>query len=126
MVESASSRPAASGVGGSPQKITKGKRRQSATNPRRPPSSFALVLAFRHEGREMLNEHIRIVLKDVMDDRGKRLDVNVRPVSAALLQVIPEGGEGLRRATLGTTQRGGRSPLMWEGYAHANSSEVGI
>ena len=41
----------------------------------------------------MLDEHLGVVLKDVMDGKGKRLGVNVRPVLAAELQVIAEGLE---------------------------------
>jgi hypothetical protein len=44
--------------------------------------SIALALAFRYEGREIPDEHVGVVLKDVMDDRGKRLDVNVQPLLA--------------------------------------------
>jgi hypothetical protein len=41
----------------------------------------------------MLNERLGIVLKDVMNGKGKRLRVNVRPVLAAKLQVIAESLE---------------------------------
>jgi hypothetical protein len=50
--------------------------------------SLALALAFRDEGREMLDEHLGVVLKDVVDGKGKRLGRNVCPVLAAELQVI--------------------------------------
>ena len=35
-----------------------------------------------------------IVLKDVMDGKGKRLEINVRPVLAAEFQIILEVLEG--------------------------------
>ena len=41
----------------------------------------------------MLDELRGIALKDVVDGNGKRLGINVRPVLAAELEVIPEGGE---------------------------------
>ena len=41
----------------------------------------------------MLDELLGIALKDVMDGKGKRLSINVRPVLAAELQVISEGLE---------------------------------
>jgi hypothetical protein len=41
----------------------------------------------------MLNERVGVVLKNVMDGKGKRLEVNVCPVLATELQIIPEGGE---------------------------------
>ena len=41
----------------------------------------------------MLNEHVGVVLKDVMDGKGKRLEINVRPVLATKLQIILEGRE---------------------------------
>jgi hypothetical protein len=66
------------------------KRRGSLTNPRRPPSSLARL---HHVGREMLDKLVGIALQDVVDGKGKRLGRNVRPVLAAELQVIAEGGE---------------------------------
>jgi hypothetical protein len=39
----------------------------------------------------MLNEHVGVVLKNVMDGKGKRLEINVRPVFAAEFQIILEG-----------------------------------
>jgi hypothetical protein len=41
----------------------------------------------------MLNERLGIVLKDVMDGKGERLEINVCPVLATKLQIIPKGGE---------------------------------
>jgi hypothetical protein len=53
------------------------KRRGSLTNPRRSPSSLALL---HHVGREMLDKLLGIALKDVVDGKGKRLGINVRSV----------------------------------------------
>jgi hypothetical protein len=44
-------------------------------------------------GRELGNERRGVVLKDVMDGKSKRLRVNVRPVLATELEVIPESLE---------------------------------
>ena len=41
----------------------------------------------------MLHEHVGVVLKNVMDGKGKRLEINVRPVLAAEFQIILEGRE---------------------------------
>ena len=41
----------------------------------------------------MLHEHIGVVLKDVMDGKGKRLEINVRPVLATEFQIVLEGRE---------------------------------
>ena len=41
----------------------------------------------------MLDEHVGVVLKNVMDDKGKRLEINVRPVLATEFQIVLEGGE---------------------------------
>jgi hypothetical protein len=41
----------------------------------------------------MLNEHVGVVLKDVVNGKGKRLEINVRPVLAAEFQIILEGRE---------------------------------
>jgi hypothetical protein len=41
----------------------------------------------------MLNEHVGVVLKDVVDGKGKRLEINVRTVLAAEFQIILEDRE---------------------------------
>jgi hypothetical protein len=56
----------------------------------------SLALAGR-VGREMLHEHLGVVLKNVMDGKGKRLEINVRPVLATEFQIILEGRPGLDR-----------------------------
>jgi hypothetical protein len=74
-----------------PTKITK----EGNGGSRRTPAllfTHSLALA-RHVGREMLDEHLRVVLEDVMDGRGKRLEINVRPVLAAEFQIILESRE---------------------------------
>jgi hypothetical protein len=43
---------------------------------------------WRRVGRELFNERLGVVLKGVMDGKGKRLEVNVCPVLAAELMVL--------------------------------------
>jgi hypothetical protein len=85
--------PRCSGVGGLPQKnLPKGNGGGLSQTPVALLLSLPLALAS-HIGRELLNEHLGVVLKDVVDGKGKRLGINVRPVFAAELQIILKGGE---------------------------------
>jgi hypothetical protein len=75
---------------GHPKKYSKRKRGLSRT----PALLFTHSLALAGRvGREMLDEYVGVVLKDVMDGKGKRFEINVRPVLATELEVISESLE---------------------------------
>jgi hypothetical protein len=83
-------RPAGLGWVGRPQNHHRGDGGSHGT----PALLFTHSLALAGRvGRETLHERVGIVLQDVMDGKGKRLEINVRPVLATELQVISEGLE---------------------------------
>jgi hypothetical protein len=61
----------------------------------------------------MLNERVGVVLKNVMDGKGKRLEINVCPVLAAELQIILEGGEPQSLESYWTSSSGTLARGVW-------------
>jgi hypothetical protein len=56
----------------------------------------------------MPSEHVGVVLKDVVNGKGKRLEINVRPVLATELQVILDGSLTVTSRTRLTAPAGSR------------------